>query len=172
MIKAWNSAQYEGFAPVSYTGRENLREEIKARSLIRPYFLFRLCHLLLRREWGCETWRCVYSLVCWVDSLLGLCVDMGFRVHRSELRSSSWLLICVVVRDVSRHLKGEYLPFRDDFGTVILGDSENVHSLYPVFTFHTDEMGIVRILLACLDIIIKYSQLVSLRNISHCFLEF
>lgn len=48
----------------------------------------------------------------------------------------------------------------------------NVYWLYPVFTFHTDEMGIVRIILVYSDIIIKYSQFTSLGNISHYFLEF
>lgn len=72
--------------------------------------------------------------MCWVDSLLGLCVDMGFRVQCSGLRGNSWLFICVVVRvrAVSRHCfwgdgrEGRYVPFRTGFDTAIRGDSENV----------------------------------------------
>ena len=37
---------HQALPHVNYTQRKNLREEIKAKSLILSCFLFRLCHLL------------------------------------------------------------------------------------------------------------------------------
>lgn len=144
----------------NYTGRKTLREEIKAESLICPCFSL-CCAIALHCKWG---WKLevrwflldVRIPVCWVDSLLGLCVDMGFGVHWGGLRGSSWLFVCVVVwvRAVSRHCfwgdgregalswKADYVPFRTGFGTAIQGDSENVSWLYTACTLHIDEMGI------------------------------